>query len=94
MNFRAKHRQAETQEEIYLKTQPPDLAGSCSINTSPNNLVAFERAKCKSSVTASSKLYQSQALEIAEELEQAIEANSIERINKLLDKVLEISEGI
>ncbi len=94
MNFKVKHKQAETQDEIYLKTQSPDLAGSCSINASPNNLVAFERVKCKSYVTFSSKLYQTQALEIAEELEQAIEANSIERINKLFDKVLEIDKGI
>ena len=33
-------------------------------------------------------LYQSHALEIAEEYEQAIDANSLEKINILLDKLV------
>ncbi len=36
------------------------------------------------------KLYQAHALEIAEEYEQAIDTNSLEKINKLLNKVLEL----
>ncbi len=39
------------------------------------------------------KLYQAHALEIAEEYEQAIDTNSLEKINKLLNKVLELSSG-
>ena len=40
-------------------------------------------------MTFSQKLYQSHPLEIAEEFEQAIDANSLEKIKKILDKVLE-----
>ena len=38
--------------------------------------------------TLAPKLYQSHALEIAEEYEQAIDANSLEKINILLDKLV------
>lgn len=91
MNFTVKHKQAETQEEGYMRTQLPDIATNCRINASPNSPVAFENVKSESTMTFSQQLEQSQALEIAEEFEQAIEANSIERINRLFDKVLEQS---
>ncbi len=91
MNFTVKHKQAETQDESYAKTQVPDITANCRINASPNSPVAFEHVKSKSPMTFSQQLYQSQALEIAQEFEQAIEANSIERINRLFDKVLEQS---
>lgn len=93
MNFTVKHKQAEIQDESYVKTQLPDIAAKFSTNASPNSPVAFEKVKFESPMTFSQRLYQSQALEIAEEFEQAIEANSIERINRLLDKVLERSSG-
>jgi len=37
----------------------------------------------------SQKAYQSRALEIAEEYERAIDANSLEKINDVMNKVLE-----
>lgn len=48
------------------------------------------QVKCISPKTFSQKLYQSHALEIAEEYEQAIEANSLEKLQLLLDKALEL----
>ena len=42
-------------------------------------------------MTYSQKLYQSQGLEIAEEFEQAIDANSLEKIKNLLDKILALN---
>ncbi len=44
-------------------------------------------------MTFSQKLYQSHALEIAEEFEQAIDANSLEKIKQLLDNVLDRGSG-
>lgn len=38
-------------------------------------------------------MYQSHAVEIAEEFEHALEENSLEKIRELLDKVLEIGSG-
>ena len=41
-------------------------------------------------MTFSQKLYQLKTIEIAEEYEQAIEANSLERVKILLDKLVEL----
>ena len=46
-------------------------------------------AQCITPRTFSQKLYQLQALEIAEEFEQALDEQSLVRIKELLDKVLE-----
>lgn len=51
-----------------------------------------QHIKCVSPMTFSQKLYQTDELEIAEELEQALEANSLEKLKILLDKVLEVDE--
>ncbi len=56
----------------------------------PNVQVTNQQIKCVSPMTFSQKLYQSHPIEIAEEFEQAIEANSLEKIEDLLNKVLEI----
>lgn len=76
----------------YKPTQSQNVQADCSINPNPTNQVALEQIKCVSPVTFSQKLYQSHALEIAEELEQAINANSLEKIKNLLDKVLETNK--
>lgn len=47
-----------------------------------------QQIKSVTPMTFSQKLYQAHSLEIAEEYEQALEANSLERIKMLLDKVL------
>lgn len=70
-----------------------NVQADCSTNSSPTNQAPLEQIKRVSPVTFSQKLYQSHALEIAEELEQAINANSLEKIKNLLDKVLETNEG-
>lgn len=54
--------------------------------------LASEYIRCVSPMTFSQKLYQTDELEIAEELEQALEANSLEKLKMLLDKVLEVDE--
>ena len=46
--------------------------------------------KCISPMTFSQKRYQFHELEIAEEYEQAIDANSLERIKNLLDKLVDL----
>lgn len=55
---------------------------------------ANQHIKNVSPMTFSQKLYQLNAIEIAEEYEQAIEANSLEKIKILLDKLvkLEVTE--
>lgn len=45
--------------------------------------------KCVTPMIFSQKAYQSRALEIAEEYERAIDANSLEKINDVMNKVLE-----
>ena len=44
-------------------------------------------------ITFSQKFYQSHAIAIAEEYNQAIDANCLEKINILFDKVLELDEN-
>lgn len=89
MNFQIEHKQVENQANSYAQCQPAEVAASCPINTRPNIPVAFVDRKCITPMTFSQKVYQFQEQEIAEEFEQAIEANSLEQIKKLLDKVLE-----
>lgn len=86
-----KHKQVGTQDDSYAQAQLQGVA-SCLKKAKPSTKVAFEHIKCVSSIVPQ-KLYQSHALEIAEEYEQAIDANSLEKINKLLDKVLEPGSG-
>lgn len=52
-----------------------------------------QQIKRVSPLTFSQKFYQTYGLEIAEEFEQAIEANSLEKMKDLLDKILELDEG-
>ena len=92
MNFNIKHKQVENQNDSHAQAQQQEGA-SCPINAKPNSQATFENIKCVRPMTFSQKLYQSAAQEIAEEFEQAIEANSLEKIKKLLDKVLEIDSG-
>lgn len=55
--------------------------------------LANQHITCVIPMTFSQKLYQSHPLEIAEEYEQALEANSLHKINILFSKVLEVGEG-
>jgi predicted PolB exonuclease-like 3'-5' exonuclease len=54
--------------------------------------LANQDIKGISPMTFSQKLYQFHELEIAEEYEQAIDANSLERIKNLLDKLVELHD--
>ena len=56
-------------------------------------MIASEHIKCMNSVTFPQKLYQLYELTIAEEFEQAIQNNSLEKIKHLFSKVLEIGEN-
>ncbi len=60
-----------------------------NVDAKPSSQVSDQQIKCISPMTFSQKLYQSHAIEIAEEFEQAIEANSLEKIKNLLDKILD-----
>lgn len=87
------HQQARsTQDDNPASAQLQDMVASYNTNARANSQMELEYIKCVSPRTFSQKLYQSHALEIAEEFEQAIDANSLEEIKKLLDKVLEIDE--
>ncbi len=90
MNVNIEYKQVGSQDLTHI-TREHQGAGSCFINAKSNRQVGFEHIKCVSPMTFSQKLYQSHALVIAEELEQAIEENSLERINNLFDWVLETS---
>lgn len=87
MNFPIEHKQVKNQDNSYAQCQLLDVADGCPINTRPHSPVAFVGRKCVTPMTFSQKLYQSHELEIAEEFEQAIAANSLEKIKNLLDKV-------
>lgn len=87
-----KHKEVATQDDSHGSAQHQGAA-SCLINAGTVSHVAFEHIKGVSPTIFPQKLYQSHALEIAEEYEQAIDANSLEKINKLFDKVLELGLG-
>ena len=80
-------KQVRTQDDASARAELPELKVSC------NNQATVDYIECVSPMTFSQKLYQSQALEIAEEFEQALDANSLEQIKKLLVKLLEIGES-
>ena len=81
MKFKVK--QVRTQGDACARAKLPD------VKASSNKQVAVDRIECVTPMTFSQKLYQSHALEIAEEFEQALGDNSLEKIKTLLDKVLE-----
>jgi len=85
-----KRQQVVSQSLSKGDAQLPDVASSCPLNTRANNQVARQQIKCVSPKTFSQKLYQSNPLELAEEFERAIEANSLEEIKNLLEKFLEL----
>lgn len=78
-----------TQSNIHSTAQQLDVEVSHLTNDRANTQTAFKHRKCTNPITFSQKLYQSHALEIAEEFEQALESQSLAKIKELLDKVLE-----
>ena len=89
MKFQIEHKQVETQDNSYAQAQLADVAPSCPINARPNIPVPFASRKCVTPMTFSQKLYQSYAQKKIEEFDQEIEATSLEKIKKLLDKLFE-----
>ena len=85
-----KPRQVVSQSLSQGDAQLPDVAPSCPVNPRTNNQVPRQQIKCVSPKTFSQKLYQSNPLEIAEELERAVEANSLEELKNVLEKFLEL----
>ncbi len=57
-------------------------------HTSTQLPLSVQPIKCVRPMNFPQKLYQFHALRIAEEYEQALEANSLEKIKNLIDKVL------
>lgn len=64
-----------------------------SYEATPSTELASQQIKCISPVSSWQKLSEYKELELAEEFEQAIEANSLEQINNLLNKLVEPDEG-
>lgn len=94
MNFKIKYKQVGIQDDSYSSAQLTDVAASCSTNSSHNIPVVFEQRKCVTPMVFSQKLYQSQESKIVEEFKQAIDANSVEKIKKVLDKVFEVRASV
>jgi len=90
MNFKIKYKQVGTQSERHGYSQFPDLAASYPTKTK----FGIQGIRCVSPITFSQRVDELQALKIAEEFEQAIEDNSLEKIEQLLKKVLEIGGGM
>ena len=87
MNFKIKYKQVEIQDDSYGSAQLPDVIASCSTKSTRNIPVVFEQRKCVIPMTFSQKLYQCQESKSVEEFKQAIDANSLEKIKKVLNKV-------
>jgi len=79
------------QSKYIKRKRVVDVAASWSLNARANNHVAWLDMICISPMTFSQRLHQSHLLEIAEEFEQAIDANCLEEIKILLEKVLELN---
>lgn len=62
-------------------------------NAIPDIWMASRGIKCVTPMIYSQKLYKFKEIEIAEEFEQAIDANSLEQINNLLNKLVEAGKG-
>ena len=92
MNMNVKHKQVKTQFNSYGGTYYQGAA-SCPINVKYNVSEAFEGRKCLTLMTFTQKLYQNKEQQIAEEFDQAIDSNSIDKINNLFNKVLQISDS-
>jgi hypothetical protein len=87
---RIKHKQLVTQDLSNRSAQLPDVADSCPINAKPINQVPRQQIKCVIPMTFSQKLSETNYLEIAEQFEQAIDANSLEQIKILLDRLVKV----
>ena len=92
MNLTVKHKQVGSQFNSYTQGQYQGAA-SCPINGRHNIPVAFANRKCVSPMTFYQKLYQKHELKIAEEFEQAVDDNSLEKVKLIFDKVLETREN-
>lgn len=88
MNF-VRHKQIITQLNVHATCQQLNVKVSHPTNGRANSQTPFEHPKCIIPRTFSQKLYQIYDLEIAEEFEQALERQSLARINELLTKLLE-----
>lgn len=90
-----RYKQIKIQLDIHATAQELDVKVSHLTNDRDNTQTAFEQRKCIIPRTFSQKLYQTHALEIAAEFEQAVESQSLVRIKELLDKLLEKNtEGV
>jgi len=69
-----------------------EMTQNASKNFQPQPL-ASRQIKPVMPITFSQRFHQSQAIEIAEEYERAIDSNSLEDISILLEKVLELTRG-
>lgn len=94
MNFKIKYKQVGIQDDSYGSAQLPDVAASCSTNSSHKIPVVFEQRKCVTPMAFSQKLYQLQESKTVEEFKQAINDNSLEKIKKVLDNVFDFRASV
>jgi len=87
-----KHKQVVSQDSSQRDAQLPNIVASCPINVTDSNSAASQNIKCVKPMTFSQKLYQNDQLEIAEQFELALEANSLEKIKILLDKLVKVGK--
>lgn len=92
MKLTIQHKQVGIQFNSYTQGQYQGAA-SCPINGRHNIPVAFALRKCVTPRTFYQKVYQEHEQKIAEEFEQAIDDNSLEKVKQIFDKVLEIREN-
>lgn len=83
------HKQVVTQDLSNGSAQLPAASDSSLINAT-NYQVPREHIKCVIPRTFSQQLSQTNHLEIAEQFEQAIDANSLEQIKILLSKLVKV----
>lgn len=79
--------------EKVLSQDLQNISRFISYEATPSTELASQHIKCISPVSSWQKLYKYKELELAEEFEQAIDANSLEQINNLLNKLVEPDEG-
>ncbi len=76
-----------------VKSSDVELVTQDASNSSTQLPLPSQQIKSLSSITFSQKFYQSHAIAIAEEYNQAIDANCLETINILFNKVLDLNEN-
>ncbi|MBV8887218.1 MAG: hypothetical protein JO235_24930 [Chroococcidiopsidaceae cyanobacterium CP_BM_RX_35] len=85
-----KRKPTRSQDLSHGVSKQADVTASGQVNAQANRWVANQPIKRVSPMTFSQKMYQPSLCEIAAESQQALKANSLEEVRKLLEKVIEL----